>query len=142
MRASDRTLTRTAIAAVMAGVLLAVGAAGASTLQQKKQAAAAQFATAERLREALEGKPESKRSPRDFQQVIDAYRKVYYKTPTYNRSDASALAVAELLEEQGRILNDPRSFKDAIEQLGFLLREYPGSRYRVEAFFTITQIYA
>jgi N-acetylmuramoyl-L-alanine amidase len=141
MRASDRTLTRTAIIAVMACVLLAFGAAGASTLQQKKLAAAAQFAASERLREALEGKPESKRSRRDFQQVIDAYRKVYYKAPTSHHSDASALAVAELMEEQGRILNDPKSFKDAIGQLGFLLREYPGSRYRVEALFTIAQIY-
>jgi N-acetylmuramoyl-L-alanine amidase len=124
-----------------AGVLLAFGAASASTLLQKKQAAAAQFVTAEHMREALEGKPESKRSRRDFQLVIDAYRKVYYKAPTSNRSDASALAVAELLEEQGRILNDPKSFTDAIGQLEFLLREYPGSKLRVEALFTIAQIY-
>src|SRR5258708_12978395 len=81
MRASDRTLTRTAIAAVMAGVLLAFGAAGASTLQQKKQAPAAQFATPERLREALEGNPESKRARRDFPQVIDPSRQAHYKTP-------------------------------------------------------------
>src|ERR1700682_1149610 len=141
MRASNRTRTRTAIITVMTGVLLSFGAAGASTLQQKKQAAAAQFAAAERLREALEGKPESKRSRRDFQQLIDAYRKVYYKAPTSHNSDASALAVAELMEEQGRILNDPKSFTDAIGQLGFLLREYPGSRYRIEALFTIAQIY-
>jgi N-acetylmuramoyl-L-alanine amidase len=140
MRARSRKLIRSAIIAGLAGVL-AFGAAGASTLLQKKQAAAAQFVTAEHLREGLEGKPESRRTRRDFQQVIDAYRKVYYKAPTSNRADVSALAVADLLEEQGRILNDPKSFKDAIGQLEFLRREYPGSKYRVEALFTIAQIY-
>src|SRR6202521_2411675 len=123
MRASIRTLTRTASITALAGMMLAFGGAGASTLLQKKQAAAAQFTVAERLREALEGKPESKRSRRDFQLVIDAYRKVYYKAPTSNRADASALAVAGLLEEQGRILNDPKNFKDAIGQLEFLRHE-------------------
>ena len=50
-------------------------------------------------------------------------------------------AVAELLEDQGRILSDPKSFKDAIGQLVFLRREYPGSKFRAEALFTIGEIY-
>ncbi|HJX85603.1 MAG TPA: N-acetylmuramoyl-L-alanine amidase, partial [Candidatus Angelobacter sp.] len=99
------------------------------------------FTTAERMREALEGKPESRRSRRDFQRVLDAYRKVYHTAPTSHYADSSALAVGELLEEQGRILNDPKSFKDAIGQLEFLRREYPGSKFRIEALFTIAQIY-
>src|SRR5260370_13071599 len=93
------------------------------------------------MREAVEGKYEYRRTRRNFQQVIDSYRKVYYTAPNSNRADASALAVAELLEEQGRILNEPKSFKDAIGQLEFLRREYPGSKYRAEALFTIAQIY-
>ncbi|HEY4678987.1 MAG TPA: N-acetylmuramoyl-L-alanine amidase, partial [Candidatus Angelobacter sp.] len=43
--------------------------------------------------------------------------------------------------DQGRLLNDPKSFKDAIGQLVFLRREYPGSKYRAEALFTIGEIY-
>jgi len=51
------------------------------------------------------------------------------------------LAVAELLDDQGRIFSDPKSFKDAIGQLVFLRREYPGSKHRAEALFTIGEIY-
>lgn len=111
------------------------------TVKQKKDAARVQFELAQRLREALNGKPESQRERRDYDKVLDAYRKVYHTAPTFNKADASVLAVAELLEEQGRVLNDPKSFKDAIGQLEFLRREYPGSKYRVEALFTIAQIY-
>lgn len=87
----------------------------------------------------MEGKPEAKRARRDFERVIDAYRKVYHIAPSSNRADASALAVAELLDEQGRILNDPKSFKDAVVQLEFLRREYPG-KYRGDALFMIAEI--
>ncbi|HET6842009.1 MAG TPA: N-acetylmuramoyl-L-alanine amidase [Candidatus Angelobacter sp.] len=132
---------RAAMVASLACALLAPAPAHARSVQQKKQAAAAQLVTAERMREALDGKPESRRTRRDFQKVMDAYRQVYYKAPTYSHADASVLAVAELMEQQGRVLGEPRSFKDAIGQLEFLRREYPGSKYRIEALFTIAQIY-
>src|SRR6266481_1569287 len=132
---------RAAMVASLACALLAPSPAYARSVQQKKQAAAAQLVTAERMREALDGKPESRRTRRDFQKVMDAYRQVYYKAPTYSHADASVLAVAELMEQQGRILDEPKSFKDAIGQLEFLRREYPGSKYRIEALFTIAQIY-
>ncbi|HWX54298.1 MAG TPA: tetratricopeptide repeat protein, partial [Verrucomicrobiae bacterium] len=138
MKAGNRI--RTVILAALACLMLASGTVHARSLQQKKQAAAEQFTLAERMREALEGKPESRRTRRDFQHVIDAYRKVYYTAPSSNRADKSVLAVAELMDEQGRILNDPKSFQDAIAQLEFLRREYPG-RYRIEALFTIAEIY-
>jgi len=139
-----RILSRLSLAVMMAGVLcVSVSvSAHARSVKQKKQAARTQFENAERMREALEGKPESDRSRRDFQQVMDAYRKVYYTAPTSNKADAAVLAVAELLEEQGRVLNDSKSYKDAIGQLVFLRREYPGSKYRVEALFTIGEIYS
>jgi N-acetylmuramoyl-L-alanine amidase len=115
--------------------------AHARSVAQKKQAARSQFDLAERLREALDGKPESQRTQADYQRVLDAYRKVYHTAPTSIKADTSVLAVAGLLDEQGRVLNDPKSFKDAIGQLEFLRREYPGSRHRVEALFTIAEIY-
>src|SRR5215471_4696441 len=113
----------------------------ASTVKQKKQAAKAQFEVAEGLRESLNGKPESQRTRHDYDRVLDAYRMVYHTAPNFNKADTAVLAVAELLDEQGRVLNDPKSFKDAIGQLEFLRREYPGSKYRGEALFTIAQIY-
>jgi N-acetylmuramoyl-L-alanine amidase len=139
MKRGTWKLTRIAVTAAVACALLP--SAEGRTVAQKKQAARAQFETAERLREALTGKPESHRSRRDYQKVIEAYRKVYYTAPSWIKADAAVLAVAELLDEQGRVLSDPKSYTDAIGQLVFLRREYPGSKYRVEALFTIGEIY-
>ena len=44
----------------------------------RKQEAASQFAKAEQMREALNGRPEEERTRRDYQRVADGYRKVYY----------------------------------------------------------------
>jgi N-acetylmuramoyl-L-alanine amidase len=135
---------RTSLAAALACVLLPsilVSSGGARTVRQKKQAARIQFEAAERLHDALRETPESARSHRDFQKVIEAYRKVYYTAPTSSKADEAVLAVAELLDEQGRALNDEKSYKDSIGQIRFLLHEYPGTRHRVNALFTIGQIY-
>src|SRR5580765_8144886 len=135
------SLTRKAAACALACLLLAPVSTLARTVAQKKQAARAQFEAAERLRDGLEGKAEAQRTRADYQKVMEAYRKVYYTAPTSAKADASVLAVAELLGDQGRILNDPKSFKDAIGQLEFLRREYPGSKHRAEALFSIAEIY-
>ena len=134
-------LARKAILLALASVLLLPVCAAARSVKQKKQAAREQFDVAERLRDALDAKPESQRTRRDFQNVIDAYRKVYYTAPTSVKADASVLAVAELLEEQGLLLNDSKSFKNAVGQYVFLRREYPGSKYRAEALYTMGEIY-
>jgi N-acetylmuramoyl-L-alanine amidase len=139
MKIGVTTLTRTSLAALLACVLLS--SAQARTVQQKKQAARQQFETAEHLRQALNGKRESQRTHREYLKVIEAYRKVYYTAPNSIKADTAVLAVAELLDDQGRVLKDPKSYHDAIGQLVFLRREYPGSKYRMEALFTIGQIY-
>src|SRR5690242_1486059 len=126
-----RVLARPIVLAAIA--LLIAPTASPRTLQQKKAAARSQFEQAALLREALNGKPQSERTRLDYQKVIDAYRKVYHTAPSSVKADASVLAVAELLDEQGTVLDDKKSFSDAIGQLEFLRREYPGSRYRAEA---------
>jgi N-acetylmuramoyl-L-alanine amidase len=141
MNIGPRTLTRKTFAFALACLLLSPVGLFARTVAQKKQAARAQLETAERLRDSLESKPEAQRTRKDFQKVIDAYRKVYYTAPSLAKADVAVQAVAELLEDQGRLLNDPKSFKDAIGQLVFLRREYPGSKFRGEALFTIGEIY-
>ena len=141
MNIGPRTLTRKTLACALVCLLLAPVSSFARTVAQKKQAARAQLETAERMRDSLESKPEAQRTRKDFQKVIDAYRKVYYTAPSLAKADVAVQAVAELLEDQGRLLNDPKSFKDAIGQLVFLRREYPGSKLRVEALFTIGEIY-
>ena len=115
--------------------------AAATTTARRRQVAASQFETAEQLREALNGRPANERTRREYQRVIDAYRRVYYTSPISSKADASVVAVAELLAEMGRALNNPKISQEAIAQYEFLRREYPGSRHRIEALFTIGQIY-
>jgi len=100
-----------------------------------------QYATADRLREALNGRPATDRSRREYQRVIDAYRRVYYGSPAASKADPSVVAVAELLVEMGRQFDDPKVLRSAIGQYEFLRREYPGSRFRFDALFTIGEIY-
>ncbi len=99
------------------------------------------FASAERMREALNGRPETDRSRRDYQKVLDAYRSVYFGAPTSAKADPSVVAVAETLVEMGRRFEDDKILKEAISQYRFLRREYPGSKYRFDALFTIGEIY-
>jgi N-acetylmuramoyl-L-alanine amidase len=108
----------------------------------RKQQARTQFETAERMREALNGRAENERTRKDYQKVADAYRKVYYVSPASSKADASVVAVAEILAEMGhQFAPDDKDLHAAIGQYEFLRREYPGSKYRVEALFTIGQIY-
>ena len=108
----------------------------------RKQEARDQFEKAEQMREALNGRPEEERTHRDYQRVADAYRKVYYVAPDSSKADASVVAVAELLAEMGRQFEPgDKDLNSAIREYEFLRHEYPGSKYRFEALFTIGQIY-
>jgi N-acetylmuramoyl-L-alanine amidase len=99
------------------------------------------FTKAERMREALNGRPSKDRSRRDYQRVIDAYRRIYFGSPTSSKADSSVVAVAELQVEMGRRFDDDKILQTAIKQYEFLRREYPGSKYRFDALFTIGEIY-
>jgi len=122
-------------------VLIFAGAL-ATDAQPSKQAARLQFEKAEQLREALNGRPQAERTRREYLQVINAYRKVYYGDPASSKADASIVAVAELLAAMGRQFQPgEKDLHAAIGEYEFLRREYPGSKYRVEALFTIGQIY-
>jgi N-acetylmuramoyl-L-alanine amidase len=103
--------------------------------------ARSQFSTAERMREALNGRPAKERSRRQYQQVITAYRRVYYGAPASTKADPSVVAVAELMVEMGRRFDDDKILRSAVGQYAFLRREYPGSKYRFDALFTIGEIY-
>ena len=100
-----------------------------------------QFAKAERMREALNGRPVGERSRREYQHVLDSYRRVYFGSPASSKADPSVVATAELMVEMGRRFDDNKILRGAIEQYRFLRKEYPGSKYRFEALFTIGEIY-
>lgn len=99
------------------------------------------YAAADRMREALNGRPPGERTLHDYQRVINAYRAIYYGAPNSTKADPSAVAVAETLVEMGRRFDDDAILKKAIAQYKFLRREYPGSKYRCDALFTIGEIY-
>ena len=134
MSFSCRALGRSAaLAIVLAASLLA---------STRKQEALGQFEKAEQMREALNGRPAEERTRREYQRVADAYRKVYYVAPASSKADASVVAVAEILAEMGRQFQPgEKDLKAAISQYEFLRHDYPGSKYRVQALFTIGQIY-
>ncbi len=99
------------------------------------------FAAAERMREALNGRLPADRTRHDYQRVLNAYRNVYFGAPTSTKADPSVVAVAETLVEMGRRFNDDKILNEAISQYKFLRREYPGSKYRCDALFTMGEIY-
>ncbi len=114
----------------------------ASNSTSRKQEARDQFEKAEQMREALNGRPEAERTRRDYQHLADAYRKVYYVAPDSSKADTSVVAVAELLAEMGRQFQPgDKDLNSAIREYEFLRHEYPGSKYRFQALFTIGQIY-
>src|SRR5258708_6276476 len=136
-----KILTRSRRLGYAAAVLLLAAAPAYARRHKPESWARQQYATAERLREALNGRPAADRSRREYQRVIDAYRRVYYGSPAASKADPSVVAVAELLVEMGRQFDDPKVLRSAIGQYEFLRREYPGSRFRFDALFTIGEIY-
>ncbi len=98
-----------------------------------------QFERAVKMRTMLEGYLEKDRSLSDYQQTVLAFRKVYLMTPEAPDATKALTAEAELYEAMGRLF-DPKFFQDAIAQYSFLLKEYPGTRYRGESLFAIGKI--
>src|SRR3954471_1323574 len=128
-----------ALAAAM--LMVCVPAQARMTVAQKKQIAHKQFQTAEKMREALNGRAQSERTRAAYSKVIEAYRKVYHIAPSGHDAPGSLLAMGELMAESGRVLKDPTQSQAAIEQFKSIPTEYPGSHERVDALFTIGKIY-
>jgi len=123
-------------------VLVPLPWASASTrIRHNDTWARQQFARAERVREALNGRPAAERTRHEYQRVIDSYRRVYLGSPSSSKADPSVVATAELMVEMGRRFDDDKILRGAIDQYHFLRKEYPGSKYRCDALFTIGEIY-
>jgi N-acetylmuramoyl-L-alanine amidase len=133
----QRTLRWTAVLVA----LLVPAVAAHARAHKSKTWADAQFAAAERQQEALEGRPIEARTRRDYDRVIDAYRRIYLGAPSSGRADPSVVAAAQMLEEMGRRFNDSDVLRSSIQQYEFLRREYPGSKNRFDALFRIGEIY-
>jgi N-acetylmuramoyl-L-alanine amidase len=97
-------------------LLICAPAQARMTVAQKKQIAHKQFQAAEKMREALNGRPQSERTRSAYSKVIEAYRKVYRLAPSGHDAAGSLLAMGELMAESGRVLKDPAQSQAAIEQ--------------------------
>ena len=122
-------------------VALVSGQSWALPAAQYYGARGSAFAHAERLREALEGRPEQQRTRLQYEHVLNAYRAIYHSDPGSPKADASIAAVADLLAEEGRVFQDPKALHDAIGQYEFLRHQYPASRFRFSALLTEGEIY-
>jgi N-acetylmuramoyl-L-alanine amidase len=105
----------------------------------RKSEARAQFERAVRLRTILEGAPQRDRKLADYKQVITSFHRVYLITPDAEEVTPALISEAELYEEMGRAF-DAKYFQTAVETYNFLLKQYPGSRYRGEAIFSIGEL--
>ncbi len=141
---ASTTLTRGARAFRLGtAILLALLplAAASARVHHNDAWARQQFSKAERMREALNGRPVGERTRHEYQRVIDSYRRVYFGSPASSKADPSVVATAELMVEMGRRFDDNKILRGAVEQYRFLRKEYPGSKYRFDALFTIGEIY-
>src|SRR5258708_16253158 len=58
-----------------------------------------QFAKAERMREALNGRPAGERTRREYQRVIDSYRRGYFCSPSLSKAAPHAVPAARPIIE-------------------------------------------
>ena len=135
----QRTLRFSAV--VLLALLPSLSGPASARIRHGDAWARQQFAAAERMREALNGRPADDRTRREYQRVIDSYRRVYFGAPTSSKADPSVVATAELMVEMGRQFDDNKILRGAIGQYRFLRKEYPGSKYRFDALFTIGEVY-
>ncbi len=120
--------------ALVFATLLALPAHADSKADSQKQ-----FERAVKMRTMLEGYLERDRGLSDYKQTVLAYRKVYLITPEAPDATQALVAEAELYQAMGRLF-DAKYFQDAIDQYNFLLKQYPGTRYRADALFAIGKI--
>ncbi|HEX8815967.1 MAG TPA: N-acetylmuramoyl-L-alanine amidase [Terriglobales bacterium] len=134
-RHSHRALYASAAFALLTGVC------AYATVQKTTAAPSTQFARASQMQQALEARPVSQRTRKDYDRAITAYQRVYSDAPTSPKADPSVVAAAGLLEEMGRQFKDPAILRSAIAEYQFLRREYPGSKARIGALYRIGEIY-
>ena len=124
---------------LLAAIALTASLAPAASRSDKKTEARQQFEQAVRMRTMLEGYLASDRSIADYKKTVGAYHRVYLISPQSEEVTPALIAEAELEEEMGR-LYDPKYFRTAIDTYNFLLKQYPGTRYKAAVIFAIGKI--
>ncbi len=102
----------------------AVVATGSAWAQAGSQGA---WQAAAAARQSFEAEPREEHTRDEFAQVMNNFRAIYHGNPADLHSPRAVNEVAELLAEQGRELNDPKSLRAAAGQYEFLAKAYPAS---------------
>jgi len=102
-------------------------------------AAAAQFARAENLRQALNNKPADQRTLAEYKTVVASYQRIYLVTPHAAEVPDSLQAAAELNIEMGDHFG--RSYyQAAADTYTFLIHEYPNGKHAQEAMLRLAKL--
>lgn len=138
MKREASSRIRLTIEVMLLAIALLVSLAPASRAGRTPEARE-QFERAVRMRTQLEGYLPKDRAIEDYKRTISAYHKVYLISAQSEEVTPSLTAQAELYVEMGKQY-DPRYFQSAIDTYNFLIKQYPGSRYRGEAQLCIARI--
>jgi N-acetylmuramoyl-L-alanine amidase len=93
-----------------------------------------------RARVAFEAEPTGTHTRVGYTHVLDAFRAIYHDNPRDRHAPDAIFAVAELLADQGRELEDDKSLRAAVGQYEFLRTQYPGSPLREPALLAEARI--
>ena len=106
----------------------------------KPTAQATPWDQANRARVAFEAQPTGTHTKLGYTHILDTFRAIYHDNPRDRHAPDAVFAVAELLTEQGRELEEEKSLRAAIGQYEFLRSQYPGSPLREPALLAEARI--
>jgi len=140
--AKSRTAARGCRLALLFGICFPLLSVNSEARVHRSQAwAENQFTKAEAQRETLSGRDEQARTRREYETVIESYRRIVLEAPTSSKADNSAFLAAQLTAEMGRHFKDDVALYSAVREYKYLRKEYPGSKHRIEALLAIGEIY-
>ncbi|HEV7966480.1 MAG TPA: N-acetylmuramoyl-L-alanine amidase, partial [Candidatus Acidoferrales bacterium] len=137
--ATIRPILRVLIASVLVLSLFPAAGRANNNAPSRRDTANAQFDRAEKAREALEARPESARTLKDYTTLVIEYQRVYLITSHASDVPASLNHVAELFRTMGDLF-DAKYYQRSIESFEFLMQQYPTSKYREDALLAIAHI--
>ena len=105
----------------------------------RREQARAQFERAEKDRQALEARPESSRTLKEYSALVTQYERVYLTSSHIAEAPAAIHQVAVLSRLMGDLF-DVKYYPRAIDSFRYLIREYPASKYREDSLLAIAQI--
>ncbi len=137
--ATIRPILRVFFASVLALSLFPLPGRASDSASPRREAAKAQFERAEKARQALEARPESVRTLKDYTALVIEYQRVYLITSHAADVTASLNQVAELFRTMGDLF-DAKYYERSIDAFQFLMQEYPASKYREDALLAVAHI--